>query len=161
MANPNVRPHLSFYPEDNGPKVSEARQGERRLKKSFQMTRPVEITVLEEMALILRIGNTKPLTIFPLQAYHLVVIRNVGKPVVGALSRLMRLEWHESELDARFYGTNHTVRLREIISQAPHLRYLFLSSNPASCFLSSHVLDYARRNVWIHLNTSSALPHVT
>ncbi|KAJ7923558.1 hypothetical protein B0H13DRAFT_1707124 [Mycena leptocephala] len=33
MANPNVRPHLSFYPEDSGPKLSEARQGERWLKE--------------------------------------------------------------------------------------------------------------------------------
>ncbi|KAJ6533489.1 hypothetical protein B0H19DRAFT_1324209 [Mycena capillaripes] len=53
----------------------------------------------------------------------------VGRPVVGSLSRLMRLEWHESELDSRFYGTNHTDRLRDIVSQAPNLRYLFLSSD--------------------------------
>ncbi|KAJ7896599.1 hypothetical protein B0H13DRAFT_822070 [Mycena leptocephala] len=53
----------------------------------------------------------------------------VGTPVVGCLSRLMRLEWHESELDSRFYGTNHSDRLREIVSQAPNLRYLFLSSD--------------------------------
>ncbi|KAJ7710473.1 hypothetical protein B0H17DRAFT_914738 [Mycena rosella] len=33
MANPNVRPHLSFYPEDSGPKLSEARQGQRWLKE--------------------------------------------------------------------------------------------------------------------------------
>ncbi|KAK7059475.1 hypothetical protein R3P38DRAFT_3303396 [Favolaschia claudopus] len=33
MANPKVRPHLSFYPEDSGPKLSEARQGERWLKE--------------------------------------------------------------------------------------------------------------------------------
>ncbi|KAJ7844241.1 hypothetical protein B0H14DRAFT_2585305 [Mycena olivaceomarginata] len=33
MANPNVRPHLSFYPEDSGKKLSEARQGERWLKE--------------------------------------------------------------------------------------------------------------------------------
>ncbi|KAF7354350.1 t-SNARE coiled-coil-like proteiny domain-containing protein [Mycena venus] len=53
----------------------------------------------------------------------------VGTPVVGCLSRLMRLEWHESELDSRFYGTNNAHRLREIVSQAPNLRYLFLSSD--------------------------------
>ncbi|KAJ6492228.1 hypothetical protein C8R45DRAFT_901140 [Mycena sanguinolenta] len=53
----------------------------------------------------------------------------VGKPIVGCLSRLMRLEWHESELDARFYGSNNTNRLRELVSQAPNLRYLFLSSD--------------------------------
>jgi hypothetical protein len=33
MANPRVRPHLSFYPEDSGPKLSEARQGQRWLKE--------------------------------------------------------------------------------------------------------------------------------
>ncbi|KAJ7223860.1 hypothetical protein B0H12DRAFT_1213067 [Mycena haematopus] len=33
MANPKVRPHLSFYPEDSGPKLSEARQGDRWLKE--------------------------------------------------------------------------------------------------------------------------------
>ncbi|RDB27987.1 hypothetical protein Hypma_002121 [Hypsizygus marmoreus] len=31
MANPKVRPHLSFYPEDSGTKLSEARQGARWL----------------------------------------------------------------------------------------------------------------------------------
>lgn len=31
MANPKVRPHLSFYPEDSGPRLSEARQGRRWL----------------------------------------------------------------------------------------------------------------------------------
>ncbi|KAJ6543258.1 hypothetical protein DFH09DRAFT_1249389 [Mycena vulgaris] len=33
MANPNVRPHVSFYPEDSGPKLSEARQGQRWLNE--------------------------------------------------------------------------------------------------------------------------------
>ncbi|KAJ6459108.1 hypothetical protein C8R47DRAFT_1059420 [Mycena vitilis] len=33
MANPRVRPHLHFYPEDTGPKLCEARQGERWLKE--------------------------------------------------------------------------------------------------------------------------------
>ncbi|KAK6992397.1 hypothetical protein R3P38DRAFT_2570511 [Favolaschia claudopus] len=33
MANPKVRPHLHFYPEDSGPKLSEARQGERWLRE--------------------------------------------------------------------------------------------------------------------------------
>ncbi|KAF8192221.1 hypothetical protein K438DRAFT_1762221 [Mycena galopus ATCC 62051] len=31
MSNSKVRPHLHFYPEDSGPKLSEARQGERWL----------------------------------------------------------------------------------------------------------------------------------
>ncbi|KAJ7603168.1 hypothetical protein DFH06DRAFT_941468, partial [Mycena polygramma] len=33
MANPRVRPHLHFFPEDSGPKLSEARQGQRWLKE--------------------------------------------------------------------------------------------------------------------------------
>ncbi|KAJ7483665.1 hypothetical protein FB451DRAFT_1029349, partial [Mycena latifolia] len=33
MANPRVRPHLSFYPEDSGSRLSEARQGQRWLKE--------------------------------------------------------------------------------------------------------------------------------
>lgn len=33
MANPKVRPHLQFYPEDSGPKLSEARQGQRWLNE--------------------------------------------------------------------------------------------------------------------------------
>ncbi|KAJ7147561.1 hypothetical protein C8R43DRAFT_889965, partial [Mycena crocata] len=33
MANPRVRPHLSFYPEDSGSRLSEARQGDRWLKE--------------------------------------------------------------------------------------------------------------------------------
>ncbi|KAJ6462550.1 hypothetical protein C8R45DRAFT_841581 [Mycena sanguinolenta] len=33
MANPKVRPHLSFYPEDSGQKLSEARQGKRWLEE--------------------------------------------------------------------------------------------------------------------------------
>lgn len=31
MANPKVRPHLSFYPEDSGQRLSEARQAQRWL----------------------------------------------------------------------------------------------------------------------------------
>ncbi|KAJ7458890.1 hypothetical protein FB451DRAFT_576248 [Mycena latifolia] len=50
-------------------------------------------------------------------------------PVDVCLPRLMRLDWHESELDGRFYGTNHTDRLREIVAHSPSLRYLFLSSD--------------------------------
>ncbi|KAF8202727.1 hypothetical protein K438DRAFT_583730 [Mycena galopus ATCC 62051] len=53
----------------------------------------------------------------------------VGKPVVGCLTHLKRVEWHESELDSRFYGANNTHRIRELVSQAPNLRYLFLSSD--------------------------------
>ncbi|KAJ7747112.1 hypothetical protein DFH07DRAFT_578011 [Mycena maculata] len=53
----------------------------------------------------------------------------VGAPFHGGLPRLMRLEWHETELDTRFYGTGHSDRLREIVSQSPNLRYLFLYSD--------------------------------
>ncbi|KAF7357585.1 hypothetical protein MSAN_01354900 [Mycena sanguinolenta] len=42
MANPKVRPHLSFYPEDSGPKLSEAHQGDRWLKElSDSQTTPM------------------------------------------------------------------------------------------------------------------------
>jgi hypothetical protein len=34
MANPKVRPHLSFYPEDQGKKISEARQAHRWLHEA-------------------------------------------------------------------------------------------------------------------------------
>lgn len=34
MANPKVRPNLSFYPEDSGKRVSEARQAERWLHEA-------------------------------------------------------------------------------------------------------------------------------
>ncbi|KAJ7503728.1 hypothetical protein B0H11DRAFT_1984089 [Mycena galericulata] len=53
----------------------------------------------------------------------------IGTVCTSYLPRLLRLEWHESELDSRFYGTNHIERLRELVSQAPNLRYLFLSSD--------------------------------
>ncbi|KAJ7690551.1 hypothetical protein B0H17DRAFT_893088, partial [Mycena rosella] len=38
MANPSVRPHLSFYPEDSGPKLSEARKGWLRELPDAQTT---------------------------------------------------------------------------------------------------------------------------
>ncbi|KAJ7505997.1 hypothetical protein B0H11DRAFT_1974333 [Mycena galericulata] len=53
----------------------------------------------------------------------------IGTACTNYLPRLLRLEWHESELESRFYGTNHTDRLRELVSKAPNLRYLFLSSD--------------------------------
>jgi hypothetical protein len=52
---------------------------------------------------------------------------------------LMRLEWHESELDGRFYGTKHTDRLRELIAHAPKLRYLFLSSDRQNSLSDLHL----------------------
>ncbi|KAJ7629239.1 hypothetical protein DFH06DRAFT_1480543 [Mycena polygramma] len=53
----------------------------------------------------------------------------VGKVCALSLPRLKRAEWHETELDVRFYGLNSKERLKEIVSQAPNLRYLFLSSD--------------------------------
>ncbi|KAJ7159649.1 hypothetical protein C8R46DRAFT_372567 [Mycena filopes] len=58
----------------------------------------------------------------------------VGLPVVATLPCLLRLEWHESDLDSRFYGPNNTARLREIVSRAPNLRYLFLASDRQNSF---------------------------
>lgn len=45
MGNPQVRPHLSFYPEDSGPHLSEARQGRRWLYElpSDQMSQMARI----------------------------------------------------------------------------------------------------------------------
>ncbi|KAJ7738857.1 hypothetical protein DFH07DRAFT_984020 [Mycena maculata] len=53
----------------------------------------------------------------------------IGKAFDGSLSHLKRFDWHESELDGQFYGTNHIDRLREIVARAPNLRYLFLTSD--------------------------------
>ncbi|KAJ7761193.1 hypothetical protein DFH07DRAFT_424426 [Mycena maculata] len=53
----------------------------------------------------------------------------VGKAFDGSLPHLKRLEWYETELDERFYGTNHIDRLREIVARSPNLRYLFLTSD--------------------------------
>ncbi|KAJ7751599.1 hypothetical protein B0H16DRAFT_1839904 [Mycena metata] len=49
MANPKVRPHLHFYPEDAGPKLSEARQGQRWLNElpDDRMTPMVRISKLD------------------------------------------------------------------------------------------------------------------
>ncbi|KAJ6534107.1 hypothetical protein B0H19DRAFT_1080610 [Mycena capillaripes] len=53
----------------------------------------------------------------------------VGKPSLQWLPNLVRLEWHDGELDSTCYGTSHRDRLREILVRAPNLRYLFLSSD--------------------------------
>ncbi|KAJ7107979.1 hypothetical protein C8R43DRAFT_963005 [Mycena crocata] len=53
----------------------------------------------------------------------------IKKPCMGNLPRLMRLDWHESEVDVEFHGANHTDRLGEIVARAPNLRYFFLSSD--------------------------------
>ncbi|KAK7061469.1 t-SNARE coiled-coil-like proteiny domain-containing protein [Favolaschia claudopus] len=37
---------------------------------------------------------------------------------------LKRLEWSESDLDMRFYGTSNQMRLSEIVSHSPELRFL-------------------------------------
>ncbi|KAJ7507502.1 hypothetical protein B0H11DRAFT_127347 [Mycena galericulata] len=52
---------------------------------------------------------------------------NEGSPPL--CPQLKRLEWSESDLDVRFYGTTNGKRLSEIISHSPNLRYLFLSSD--------------------------------
>ncbi|KAJ7448786.1 hypothetical protein FB451DRAFT_1103000 [Mycena latifolia] len=65
-----------------------------------------------------------------LDAQNITFWANLVRTTInGCLPHLMRLEWHESELDTRFYGTNNTERLREIVAQSPNLRYLFLSSD--------------------------------
>ncbi|KAJ6599324.1 hypothetical protein DFH09DRAFT_1130750 [Mycena vulgaris] len=56
----------------------------------------------------------------------------ISSPLVGShpmCPHLKRLEWSESDLDLRFYGTTNSKRLAEIISHSPNLRYLFISSD--------------------------------
>ncbi|KAJ7628940.1 hypothetical protein FB45DRAFT_1004368 [Roridomyces roridus] len=53
----------------------------------------------------------------------------VANPCTSTLLRLRRLEWHESDIDSRLYGTAHIARLREMVICAPNLRYLALSSD--------------------------------
>ncbi|KAJ7097005.1 hypothetical protein C8R43DRAFT_1244428 [Mycena crocata] len=56
----------------------------------------------------------------------------IGTPLVAEkplLPHLQRLEWYETDLDIRFYGNRNTARLSELISHAPSLRYLYLSSD--------------------------------
>ncbi|KAJ7081166.1 hypothetical protein B0H15DRAFT_786671 [Mycena belliarum] len=74
----------------------------------------------------------------------------VQTPIERYATRLLRLEWYEGDLDARFYGTHHSSRLRELVAHSPNLRYLFLSSdrpNPLadlSLPLSLHTLRLSR-----------------
>ncbi|KAJ7169373.1 hypothetical protein C8R43DRAFT_1231888 [Mycena crocata] len=80
----------------------------------------------------------------------------VGKPFEVSMPHLMRLEWHESELDSRFYGTTHTDRLRELVACSPNLRYLFLSSDRQNSLtdlslpLSLHTLRLNRSHFHSH-----------
>ncbi|KAF7342295.1 t-SNARE coiled-coil-like proteiny domain-containing protein [Mycena venus] len=53
-------------------------------------------------------------------------IEDEGSPL---LPRLRRLEWYETDLDTRFYGNKNTLRLSELITHAPALEYLFMSSD--------------------------------
>ncbi|KAJ6480015.1 hypothetical protein C8R47DRAFT_983109 [Mycena vitilis] len=75
----------------------------------------------------------------------------VGKVCPLSLPRLKRVEWHETELDVRFYGLNSKERLKEIVSQATNLRYLFLSSDRQNS-LSDLVLPSSLRT--LRLNSS-------
>nr|GAT60386.1 predicted protein [Mycena chlorophos] len=45
------------------------------------------------------------------------------------LKSLRRLEWHETDLEYRLCGATQAARLRELVSYAPHLRYLFLCTD--------------------------------
>ncbi|KAJ6612434.1 hypothetical protein B0H10DRAFT_1952328 [Mycena sp. CBHHK59/15] len=56
----------------------------------------------------------------------------VSAPLDGTyavLPCLKQLEWHETDLDIRFYDTKCASRLSEIITHAPNLQYLYLSSD--------------------------------
>ncbi|KAF7367901.1 hypothetical protein MSAN_00854900 [Mycena sanguinolenta] len=49
-----------------------------------------------------------------------------GPPLLPCLRRL---EWYETDLDTRFYGSKNTARLAELVAHAPALEDLFLSSD--------------------------------
>ncbi|KAJ7731691.1 hypothetical protein DFH07DRAFT_968685 [Mycena maculata] len=53
----------------------------------------------------------------------------IATPLEILLPNLRRLEWHETDLDTRFYGNRNTARLAELIAHSPRLQYLFLSSD--------------------------------
>ncbi|KAJ7479151.1 hypothetical protein FB451DRAFT_1450983 [Mycena latifolia] len=56
----------------------------------------------------------------------------ISKPIesnMPLLPQLRRLEWFETDLDMRFHGNRDTQRLSELITQAPALQYLFISSD--------------------------------
>ncbi|KAJ7616986.1 hypothetical protein DFH06DRAFT_1012600, partial [Mycena polygramma] len=85
------------------------------------------------------------------------IILLVGKVCAVSLPRLKRVEWHETELDVRFYGLNSKERLKEIVSQAQNLCYLFLSSDRQNP-LADLVLPSSLRT--LRLN-SSHFPAIT
>ncbi|KAJ7626983.1 hypothetical protein FB45DRAFT_1059850 [Roridomyces roridus] len=65
----------------------------------------------------------------------------VAAPCTPRLSHLRRLDWHESELDLQFYGSNYVSRLCEILCCAPSLQSLFLySDRPNEWVPFRHVL---------------------
>ncbi|KAJ7605170.1 hypothetical protein FB45DRAFT_524643 [Roridomyces roridus] len=74
------------------------------------------------------------------------------------LPNLRRLEWHETELDNRIYGSRNTARLFELIANAPALSYFFLSSDhpeilsTLGLFPSLRTLRVARAHYHSHSN---------
>ncbi|KAF7294305.1 t-SNARE coiled-coil-like proteiny domain-containing protein [Mycena chlorophos] len=55
-------------------------------------------------------------------------------PILAPLLCLRRLEWHETELEPRFYGNSNDALLRDLVGCSPNLRYLFVSSDRPSAF---------------------------
>ncbi|KAJ7054306.1 hypothetical protein C8F01DRAFT_1164760 [Mycena amicta] len=83
----------------------------------------------------------------------------VHAPILQPLKHLQRLEWHETELDTRFYGNNSSARLHDLVSQASNLRYLFLSSDMPNTLKDLHLPTTLRT---LHLHRSqfhSIAPH--
>ncbi|KAJ7353027.1 hypothetical protein DFH08DRAFT_1077367 [Mycena albidolilacea] len=107
---------------------------------------------------------------------------------IPLLPRLRRLEWcaptshtlssltylfasrHETDLDTRFYGNKNTARFTELISHAPRLEYLFMSSDrpdalsrlppcPYLCTLRLNRPHYHARYPK-HLYPAPTAPHV-
>ncbi|KAJ7068039.1 hypothetical protein C8F01DRAFT_587594 [Mycena amicta] len=63
-------------------------------------------------------------------------------------AHLRRLEWSENDLDVRFHGSTSSKRLSEIMSRAPNLQYLFLSSDRAD--LTKLTLGPSLRTLRLH-----------
>ncbi|KAF8211431.1 hypothetical protein K438DRAFT_1807296 [Mycena galopus ATCC 62051] len=86
----------------------------------------------------------------------------ISTPIEGSRSlcpNLQRLEWSESDLDMRFYGTTNGKRLSELISHSPKLRYLFISSDRPDV-LSHLPLGHALQTLRLnrsHYHSSSRL----
>ncbi|KAJ6505323.1 hypothetical protein C8R45DRAFT_547199 [Mycena sanguinolenta] len=58
-----------------------------------------------------------------------LISTSLGTANPPMLPCLRRLEWYETDLDTRFYGSKNTARLAELVAHAPALEDLFISSD--------------------------------